>query len=396
MRLLFVSGTTVGGSGRSQRELASRLVQRGHTVSFLVDDGQTATLTRWSYGHLSDLAARLGDRAGGSLARRLEAIPGRRVSISLRGGPDHLATAVPENAAEALLDEFRPDVVIGNSVLRLTWRKIRAMCERRGIPTVLYIREVESLNHFAGGTSPATAVVANAESLASQIAELGVECTFIPSLIEVGTTLVESSRKVALAINPIESRGVQMVWAIAARLPDVQFAVQESWPLSPREVEAIQRKCTEVPNVEFRRVEEPGPRLYRDARVLLVPYRIANRPRVILEAQANGIPVITAAIPALLEAVGGGGLQAELDDLDGWCEALKRMWSDEELYESLRLTAQINSARPDVDPEAIATSFELLLAQAIRTGTPRDGSRGAGNTGVRSEHAGPPAIEPRA
>jgi len=49
MRLLFVSSTTVGGSGRSQRELATQLERLGHEVRFLVDAENPARVTRRLY-----------------------------------------------------------------------------------------------------------------------------------------------------------------------------------------------------------------------------------------------------------------------------------------------------------------------------------------------------------
>ena len=187
MRVLFVSGTTVGGSGRSQRELAARLVARGHVVTFVVDHGRP-TLGRQVYEQLSDLSARFGSAPGSKAFRWLERRPGRRVSVVELDRLEHMTTAVPENAAEPMLDTFQPDVVIGNSVLRLTWRKVVRAARARGIATVLYIREVESLNHFEPGGEIGDAVVANAESLGRGVEALGQACPVFPSVIEVGVT----------------------------------------------------------------------------------------------------------------------------------------------------------------------------------------------------------------
>ena len=361
MRLLFISGTTTGGSGRSQRELAARLAEKGHDVRFLVDDGSPERLRRFVYEQLADLSARVSTRPGSRVVRFLERKPGGRTRTVQMTHVEHHITPIPENAALDELKSFRPDVVIGSSVLRLAWRKIRSMCDARGIPTVLYIREEEALNHFANGVLPADAVVANAESLAAEIRRQGFECAFIPSVIEVEVTLVEPTRRAVLVINPIESRGIETVWKVAARLPEIPFIVQESWPLEPDQLEAVRQHVARLPNVEFRRLAPPGPQLYRDARVLLVPYRIANRPRVIAEAQANGIPVIVGDVPALVEAIGGGGLQVPLDDIGAWCAAIELTWNDPERYEVLSAAAVQHSKRSEIDPRAVATSFERIV-----------------------------------
>lgn len=264
-----------------------------------------------------------------------------------------------------VLASFRPDVVIGSSLVRLTWQKARSAASRHGVPTVLYVRETEALNHFERGRRPADAVVANAESLALRIRELGVDCPVFPSVIETSVTEVRSSREVALVINPIESRGVDLVWDIAARLPEVRFVLQESWPLSREQLALITTKVRSAPNVELRRAEPPGPRLYRDVRLLLVPYRIDNRPRVIAEAQANGIPVIAGDVPALVEATGDGGVLVPLDDVLAWVEAIRSLWADHARYSALAEAATAHSRRSDADAGVIVEGFEAFLRDVV-------------------------------
>ncbi len=359
--MLFVSGTTVGGSGRSQRELASQLVRLGHEVCFLVDPESTGRVSRWWYEQMADLAVRLGDRKIARVVRFVESLPGRHCGNDTLDGVPHLLSPVPENAAPGVIRSFRPDVVVGSSIPRLAWRKIRRLCSERRIPTVLYIREDVALNHFAVGGTGADAVVANADSLARAVRALGVDCVFIPSVIDTSVTATSSSRRVALVINPIESRGVNTIWQLAERLVDVPFALQESWPLEPAQLEAVIRNVDRLPNVEFRQSAPPGPQLYEDARVLVVPYLVDNRPRVIAEAQANGIPIVASDLPALAEAVGPGGIVVAADDIDGWCGAIINLWSDNLLYEELSTKAREHSMRDEISVVAVAQRFEALL-----------------------------------
>lgn len=364
LRLLFVSSTTKGGSGRSQRELARKLIERGYELCFLVDDGRPAPTLRRVYGQLSDISARLQGHSGGRLARWLEGLPGRRAHSVMIEGQATLVSPVPQNALATVLRSVHPDVVIINSMERWAWKRVYDRCHVQGVPTVLYVRETDSLDHMASGAKP-TRLVANAESLVDELRSRGFECSFVPSVIDVGVTRTESTRQVALAINPVLTRGGDIVFAVAARLPEIQFVVQESWPLAADELAQVERRVAMLPNVTFRRSAPPGPQLYGDARVLLAPYRVDNRPRVIAEAQANGIPVVAADVPALTEAIGEGGITVEGEDINAWCNVLRSLWEDSGKYAALASAAAANSRRPEIDPDQVTNSFEEVLRQAV-------------------------------
>jgi len=362
--LLFVSDTTVGGSGRSQRELARALVRMGYRVEFLVGNEQPERLTRWLYAQLSDGAARLESTVLGPAAAWAEGRVGRRIGRLHLDGTEHLTCAIPQNALGKVLDRVRPDVVVCNSVERLTWRRVHRVASRRAMPTVLYIREVDSLDHLRSGAVP-TALVANAESLRRTMTERGHPCWFVPSVIDVGVTRTDSTRRVALSINPTATKGGAFVWELARRCPEIPFVVQESWPLDAAELAAVQAEVATLPNVEFRRAAPPGPALYGDTRVLLVPYRVDSRPRVIAEAQANGLPVLVADVSALVEAIGDGGVAVGLDDLDGWARELRSLFNDDERYARLSAAALGHSRRPDIDPDEVGGSFAAIIDSIV-------------------------------
>ncbi len=364
MRLLFVSSTTVGGSGRSQRELATQLERLGHEVRFLVDGGEPARATRFAYEKLSDLAARAASLPGNRITDWLERRPGRRTRPIEIDGRTHASSPVPQNALAEQIDDLAPDVVVGNSLERLAWRRVHRVCKERRIPTVLYIRETDSLNHFRHGEIP-DLLVANAGSLQTALHDLGFECDFVPSVIDLSTTRTESTREVALAINPIASRGADVIWRLAEAAPEIPVIVQESWPLSGHPLAEVEQRIAQLPNVAFRRSAPPGPQLYGDTRVLLVPYRVDNRPRVITEAQSNGIPVLAADVPALREAIGQGGTVVPIDDIDAWVSELRSLWNDQDRYERLAAAALAHSQRPEIDPAVIAEAFEKLLSSLL-------------------------------
>lgn len=369
MRLLFVSNSYVGGSGRSQRELAARLLSRGHQVLILVDPNTPCRWTRWWHEQLTDAAVRGRRWPGGRLLESFAKLPGRHGRIESFDGIAHVTSPIPENAFRSVFESFGPDVVVGSSISRPGWRRIRAIATAAATPTVLYVREDTSMGHFVDGNAPADAIIANAESLANHVRRLGFECAFIPSVIDVMVTAVESSRTTALAINPTTDRGVDTVLAVAARIPNVPFVLRESWPLEPAELTWLLQRLASLPNAEFRHAAPPGPEVYADARVLLVPYRVDNRPRVILEAQSNGIPVVVGDVPALIEATGPGGVVVPLDDIDAWVNAIRRLWEDTDLYDRLSEAAQTHSGRPEVTPDGVAAAFEEFV-QSVLSASP--------------------------
>jgi glycosyltransferase involved in cell wall biosynthesis len=164
----------------------------------------------------------------------------------------------------------------------------------------------------------------------------------------------------------VESRGGDFVIDVAQRVPEVPFVLQESWPLRPSVLAHLQQRIADLPNVELRRAMPPGPGLYGDARVLLVPYRVDNRPRVIAEAHANGIPVLAADVPALAEAVATGGVVVQAEDVGAWADAVRLLWGDQQQYSGLVTAAFEQSRRPDVDPEQVTDRFEAVLAEVVR------------------------------
>lgn len=370
-RVLFVSEVVEGGSPRSQRELASQLRRRGHDVLFLVPSGGPQDLVRRVYYKLSNASMR---REGSQLAmplRYLRKVVGRRMRESWVDGLPHLSAAIVQNALPMTLRLFRPDVVVVNSVSQRTWQLIARVCTKAEVASILYIREDVNLNHVS--VSRPDALAANAISLTEALKAQGHACAFIPSVVDTSITKTESSRRVVLAINPDPSRGAAVFWAVAERLPQVHFVMQESWPISGTLLADVQANVSRLPNTQFRRRVPPGPALYRDARVVMMPYKVNNRPRVILEAHANGIPVIVADTPGLVEAVGSGGLVIPLEAIDAWVEAIQAVWDDPQRYAELSRAAFDHSQRAEVNPVIVTEQFEELMTLAVKNAQSRRG-----------------------
>ncbi len=369
MRILFVSGTSVGGAARSTHELADALAERGHDVVTLmrVDEDERA---RDRHDRLLDgetkLAAR-GGRVPASLARTAGAVK-RRVGTRLQpdpaGGGGHPAWRVPivENAVGPLLRRHESDVVVVNSVERTAWREIRALLMARGVPSVLYLRETTGLRHLADPPTPPDLLLANAEAHAEGARRLGFACEYVPSVVQLDACRVESTRDHVLFVNPVPLYGVDVAVGLASARPDIPFVFQESWPISPADRAALGVALRALPNVELRAATDRPADVYRDARVLLFACTVPSRPRVVLEAQVNGIPVVAVDRPGHDEAVGPGGLLVPPGaDLARWQEALAAVWDDADAYTRLSTAARAHAGRPEVAPDLVVARFEELV-----------------------------------
>ncbi len=364
-RVLFVSSTTNGGSGRSQRELASAMVERGWEAEFLVDDEADAVVARRVLEELTDATVRFRERAVGRVVDEVRGRLGRRTRQTLNDGLVHHVTVAPENAASDLLNRFRPVTVVASSISRVTWRSIRAECRRRRIPTVLYLREATAIGHLTAGLT-ADLLGANAHTLVADAARHGLRAELVPSVIHVEPLPVAPTGDVALLVNPVATHGVDIVDALATARDDIPLVLQESWPLDPAQQAEVDRLVARHPGVTFRAYEPDAARIFRDARLLLVPHRIDNRPRTVLEAQVNGIPVVASDHPGLLEQVGDGGLLLDRDaDGAAWAAAVSALWDDDTGIERLSECAVRHAGRPEVRPEVVVDRFEELVRESL-------------------------------
>lgn len=366
MNILFVSTTRVGGSGLSQRQLAARLIARGHRVVILADPEEGHRLTRYLYKRQVNLSTRLRGHRLRPLLLALQRPFGIRMVPTSQYEVPTFFSPVPENAYRRLRRRFAPDVVVASSIDRVSWRRLRAQLRAAGIPSVLYLREESAQGHLSITNAPPDLLLANAESLAERARAAGFPCLMIPSAIETAPTRVDSTRQRALLVNPLPSHGVDRLWALALARPDILFAAQESWPLSEPVRADVAGRVARLSNVEFRVRTTDLAVIYRDARLLLAPHRVDNRPRVVAEAQANGIPVVASAYPGLVEAVGPGGVLVDPDAPDAeWIEAVSRVWDDTGEYARLVEAALRHAARPQIDPEVVASQFEAAIRELV-------------------------------
>jgi glycosyltransferase involved in cell wall biosynthesis len=282
-------------------------------------------------------------------------------------------SVAPEQVLPSLCAAWRPDAVVVSSVHRRAWTAIRLWLRSAGIPVVLYVREAATFEHIPIAEHRPDLIVTNNDAHRMRAVELDLHACMIPSLVEVDCLDVGTTREVALFVNPLPSRGLAVAVALARERPDVRFVFQLSWPLRRRDQRALQHWIRGQPNIELRTYERQSAHVYRDARVLLLPYEVDQRPRVVVEAQWNGIPVLATDLPAHREAVGSGGLFVAADaPIAEWTKRFGELWDDESTYERARVSAQAYSRREGQDPARIAASFEPVIERLLRgAGVPR-------------------------
>jgi glycosyltransferase involved in cell wall biosynthesis len=356
MRILFVSGTVTGGAARSTHELAVRLHRRGHDVGVLARRKPACRMNpdRGAASYLPGLVSR-----GWSAVRRQAT---RRPTLVDDEPYPVWVTRFLERAAPFVLHDFRPHVVVVNSVHRRAWEAIHRATRALCVPLVLYQREHSIVEYLGAWEARPDLLVTNAETHARQALKWRFEPVTIPSVVDLEQCRIDSSRERILFVNPVASRGLDTALRVASLRPDLPFVFQESWPLARRDRRELTRMAAQLGNVEFRRFAADVSSVYRDARVLLAPYDGDNRPRVVLEAQSNGIPVLATDCAGLREAVGAGGVFVSRSaPIDEWVASLAALWEDHESYDECARRAVQHAQRPDVDPDRLTGRFEEVI-----------------------------------
>ena len=371
LRILYVNGTFGGGSMMSTIKLLEHVARAGHVPTLLRSSG-SGDRTRQIYKRATNLEVKLGGAVDAGPVAAISRRIGRRTTWDTGSDIPTLRAAVVENAAVDLIGSGAFDVVVVSSMLRPAWMRIRRTTLAAGVPCVFYLREGALLAHL-GLTEPADLLLANSEALCASAASMGHDAEFVPSVVDLDPVGIEPTRQRILMINPSPDYGLDASIEIARHSPDLEFVFQESSTLDAAEVADLTRRIEPLGNVEFRRFNSDLDEVFGDCRVLIAPYRPAfhsARPRVVLEAQHRGIPVVAADLPGLRETAGNGGVFVPVEaGVDEWVEQIRGL-EDADTYAVVSAAASAHAARPEVQPEAIVELFisrlESVVAQARR------------------------------
>lgn len=362
MRVVFVSGVAVGGAARSTLELAEHLSKRDHDVAVLLTNRPGPSSL---FGWCERLAIKtrrtplLGATAA-AIVRR----PGRKMRAIRRDSIEQWEARVAENALGELLQRTQPDVAIVNSVPRRALRVMLDELRVAGIRSVLYIREAHAVTHLSVSRAQPDLVVSNAREYCDDAHSLGVDALFVPSVVDLSASMTPTSRRSVVLVNPAPENNPELVLRLADARPNDHFVLQESWPLKPSALADLRALVDSRTNVELRRRTDRPAEVYQDARILLATYP-SGRPRVILEAQANGIPIVAFDRPALAEVAGPAGFFVDvLADDQAWIDALDHL-DDPDTYATAVNASQAHARRDEVQPDHIVEQLETALRRLI-------------------------------
>jgi len=169
-------------------------------------------------------------------------------------------------------------------------------------------------------------------------------------------------------VNPVPRKGLDTFLQIAQRMPDQRFLVVEGWPLDDDSRAEVGRQLAACGNVQFERSHADMREVYRRTRLLLVPSRWEEAfGRVVLEAQASGIPAIVSKRGGLAEIGPGTVVIEPASSVTAWVRAIRAALDEPAAYARLAAAAARNAARPTYGVEVNAERFLAVADRAART-----------------------------
>jgi glycosyltransferase involved in cell wall biosynthesis len=262
------------------------------------------------------------------------------------------------------LREYRPDVVLSHDSPNSPLLKYAA---HQGYPSFYFAQWLSKIvvpNEFH--------TIANSPFTASVIAqftrnEVGV---VLPLTDLEQYRVIKRERQYITFINPIPQKGLDVAIEIARCLPQERFLfVKGKWgKYSASTIEAFMKPIYKLPNVEVWEHQRDMRQVYAVTDILLVPSQFNETfGRVIVEAQANGIPVVAANVGGIPYSLGRGGILVEpKNEPQAYVDALQRLRTDENLYMQLSDLALQNSQRPEFDPQYQVKNFIRFVESRIK------------------------------
>lgn len=142
-------------------------------------------------------------------------------------------------------------------------------------------------------------------------------------------------------VNLSSAKGVKVAWQVSDALPHLSFLGCRGG--YGRQVEPRSGDWEIVGPVRDMRD------VYSRTRVLLVPSSHETYGRVAVEAMCSGIPVVASPLPGLIEATDGAATYVDRSDIDGWVDAVDRLTSDPDAWQTASDAALARSQRLDAD-----------------------------------------------
>lgn len=154
-------------------------------------------------------------------------------------------------------------------------------------------------------------------------------------------------------IKPIPHKGVELVYRIAAAMPERRFVIlRGEW----QDLEVIRP----APNIEFMEPVADIRDFYARCRLVLMPSLSEDAGTVAQECALNGIPCLSTYVGGLVETNPGGLLFAADDPASSWVVWIRKLLDDPVPYAAVAETQRLRLAKADH-----ASTLDLL-AQRIK------------------------------
>lgn len=352
MRVLFATGEPYvpeifGGAECSMDQLARELGRRGHDcVVVAAARGRTHRWRRQLDGWLGRAA-------------RADTVNGYRTFRPA-------APRVPATVARLAWVE-RPDLIVcWNSACA----EIATAAVQMDVPVLVWVPDVNFeryLDHLPHGRH--LALAACSPFVATRLAaRTGADVPVLrPTLRREDFVATEHHPEHLTLINAGHHKGLAIALAIAAQLPHRPLVLVESWQNRLPARLALRAQLAGAPNVRLRPKVRDVRTIYARTSVLLAPSQLEDAsPRVIVEANSNGIPVVASAIGGIPELVGNAGVLCRPDAPTGdWAKAIESILCHPTRRAEHAARARINAARPEFQPDTTTAQF-LALAEDLR------------------------------
>jgi glycosyltransferase involved in cell wall biosynthesis len=281
--------------------------------------------------------------------------------------------AVPRLLGDRLA-ERRPDAVIVQGTAAEVLAKAVA---DQGIPVIMRQIADGSVTGLAAAAARDRAIAELVHSPLVRIVSVSQFIdTWLRELVGVGSTVIYPPIRLAdsLAlgrtpqfvtfVNPIPVKGLPVALAVARLLPHRRFLFAEAWNTSRSHRRYLDAELAQLPNVTFRKRSVGLKDAYRATAVLLMPSQWPEAfGRVVVEASANGIPVVASRVGGIPEAAGESGVLLDAGaSVEKWAEAVEQFLSDPICYAQASARALANARRPEFDETVVAEQYLELLA----------------------------------
>lgn len=256
------------------------------------------------------------------------------------------------------LDRYRPDIVIGQNIPECP---LLTHALARGFLSFFFVR---SITCFETGSKLPKGLHAIANSPFALIACEKYSSEKVPLVlpfVDLDCYTVENrNREYITLINPIPQKGVEVAIDIARQLPNKKFLfVKGNWSTyTTAQIKEFLKPAYSLSNVEIWDYQSDMRKVYEVTDILLVPSQFSETfGRVIIEAQANRIPVVASKVGGITFTIGKGGIVVEPKDFSkAYVRALERL-ENESFYQQTSDLAYQNSQRPEFDPQQQVNNF---------------------------------------